>query len=127
MKATLVIEAIGDNARSPYGGLLGAYLSIPPRYWVARISGRDPRYKWQRQFLRGLKDYSKSNSVGSRGIMVTYLLDSGHVYEVKQPVSWKRSEHYYCRVTGDGGIVRIADTEVDSWLTTGDDGSALTF
>lgn len=128
MKAMLKLEAIGDNATQmlrlwrnvideALPGLGRATIgSAPPSCWVAEIIGHDPKYKWQRNFLRGTKDYSESNSVGSRGIYIYYWLDYGHIYDVKQPVSWKRTLRYFCRVTDDGKIVEIDESEIDQWL-----------
>lgn len=81
------------------------------RPWVAEITGPDHRYGWARTFLRGNKDYSRANSVGSRGVMVYYQLRGGPVYEVNDWTSWSRMDRYFCRVE-DGKIVRITEGEV---------------
>lgn len=128
MKAILKIEAIGDNTdqyfkliRRSYNDVipgLGNWLAgdFKPSYWVAEILGSDKRYKWQRRFLRGKKDYSEANSKGSRGVYVYYTLESGHIYEVNECVTWKRNERYFCRVTLDGDIETINEDEVRECL-----------
>lgn len=128
MLAVLKIEAMGDStdqymkfARAVFnevGPGLGdqAIGKWPARYWVARITGKCPRYKWKREFIRGKKDYSQTNSVGSRGVYIWYFLESGNVYEVNAPVSWKNNDRYFCRVTEAGDITRITESDVELWL-----------
>lgn len=128
MKASLKIEAIGDDteqfishirklSRSLARDFIG---EIPRRSWCAEVTGRDPRYGYQRVFLRCKKDYRESNSKGSRGVYKLYILESGeHVYEVSNPVSWRNTDRYFCRVTDDGDIVRIEQKEVDVWINRG--------
>ena len=126
MKATLKIEAIGDNsyqmmrsycsiANSASSGM-GALLASPePPYWVAIVYDKTPT-GYLKNLLPGKKDYVKSNSVGSRGVFIWYILLSGYVYEVSAPVSWKRTKHYFCTVTDDGDIVEISREDVDEWI-----------
>jgi hypothetical protein len=47
--------------------------------WVAEIKGSDPRYGLAREFLRGIRDYSRANSVRTRGVFETYELLEGRV------------------------------------------------
>jgi hypothetical protein len=124
MKAVLALDAIGDNVDRMFrdsckamngmiSGLGDAVIGKPPAsYWVAEITGPDLQYKWKREFLRGKKDYSKANSVGSRGVFIYYTMESGHVYEVKERTSWKRGDRYFCRISDDGEIIRIDESEV---------------
>lgn len=125
LKATLKIEAIGQNTFEyarfiegilKYGGL-GGLLGYPkPHYWAAKITGRDPKYGYARSFLRPKIDYAKSNSAGSRGVFLWYIFESGEIYEVSSPVSWKRTRRYFCMVTEDGDIVEIGKEEVEEWI-----------
>lgn len=132
MKAQIKIEAIGDDTDQ----LLRAYANftnslVPglgdmtfgtnngkpkPSYWVAQITGVHQVFHYERKFLKGKKDYTYSNSKGSRGVYVYYLLESGNIYEVKSPVSWKRTERYFCIVTEDGEIQRVNKEYVDKWI-----------
>lgn len=129
MKACLKIECIGDNNtqylefwKSATKEVLGRGLAedvfgkIPARYFVAEITGIDLKYKYKRRFLKGRKDYSHANGVGSRGVYVNYILDSGKIYEVKSPISWKRSERYFCTATNEGEIELLTKEQVDLWL-----------
>lgn len=128
MKASLRIEAIGDDAlqhRRLWTGVMNELVpgmgdavmgKFPASYWVAEITGTDPTYKWRREFIKGKKDYGGANSVGSRGIFIHYILESGKVYEVKARTSWRSSDRYFCRVDDAGNIVRMAETEVQAWL-----------
>lgn len=87
----------------------------PPRYWVAQITGRSGGNGYDRQFLKAKTDYTHSNSKGTRGVYACYLLESGHIYEVSSPVSWKRVDRYFCRAV-DGHVQRITKVEVDQCL-----------
>jgi len=129
MLASLKIEAIGDNAvqssrffRSLFNDLLpgsgdAAIGSFPSRYFVAEITGVSKKFKWDRRFLRGNKDYARSNSSGSRGIFIYYTLESGKIYEVKEPASWKSFDRYFCYVNSSGDIIKILESEILEWLT----------
>lgn len=129
MKATLNVECIGDDARAQLNfsralltevfnaqvakGIIG---EATANYFVAEITGFDPKYKYQRTFLRAKKDYRRANSKGSRGVYAWYILESGRVYDVLERVSWRRSERYFCKVTDQGDIIRISEYEVQQWL-----------
>lgn len=116
MKASLKIEAIGDDTeqfiarvRKQSRSLARDFVGdIPRRSWCAEIVGRDPRYGYQRVFLRCRRDYRETNSKGSRGVYKFYILESGHIYEVSAPKSWRHVDRYFCKVTEDGTIERLA-------------------
>src|SRR5262245_32437940 len=107
MKAQIKIEAIGDdtdqllrfftsftNELVPGLGDMTFGGKPKPSYWVAQITGVHERFKYERKFLKGKKDYTHANRKGSRGVFVYYLVESGNVYEVKR--SSKR--RYFCIV-----------------------------
>lgn len=78
--AALTLETIGSS-----------------RPWVARITGPDPRYGLAREFVRGATDYSRANSVRSRGVRTFYALPDG-LYEINSPETWKRTERYFALI-----------------------------
>jgi hypothetical protein len=84
--------------------------SIPPSVWVAEIIGRDPKYQYARKFLRYKKDYSQSNSKGTRGIYAVYIIDEGRIYEVKD-----NKKRYFC-IVQDWDIRQVNLDYVESWL-----------
>ena len=52
--------------------------------WVAEIVGRDPKYKFKREFLQPVsRDWSRSGKTGT----TSYELEPGKIYEVNEP--WK--------------------------------------
>lgn len=127
MLASLRLEAIGDNhARQLHGlarslrrlGLTSSEKeSLMPdvrRPWVARITGLDSRYGLAREFVRGTRDYSEANSVGSRGLYLYYALADG-IYEVRELISWQRDRRYFVRSEA-GDIIEISRDDVDAWL-----------
>ena len=64
---------------------------------------------------KGFVDYSEANSVGSRGVYNIFLLYGNRIYEVKQPISWKKSRHYYCRIKS-GKLIEMNIHQVLAWL-----------
>ncbi len=97
-----------------YGELLGRDKSRP---WVARITGFDLTYGFQRSFMRGQIDYSKASSNGSRGVYLHFWLGPG-VYEVNERTSWKHVQRRFIRVEGLEKIPMTRD-EVEKWLRDG--------
>lgn len=89
---------------------------ISPSSWVAEVTGFSIKYGYDRCFLKGKRDYSRANSVGSRGVFNEYLLESGRIYDIKSQVSWKNSYRYFCTVTEDGDIKTISASEVNKML-----------
>ncbi len=102
----LTLEAIADNLRG---------FGAPSRNWVARIFGSDGRGGWARVFVSGARNYSNANSIGSRGISVTYFLEEGPIYEISAPQTWKLTERYFVRII-DGQPLRLTKEEVEQCL-----------
>lgn len=128
MIATVCLEAIGDNytrldkvirrlGRIP-DAHKGHVLDKNRRPWVARIRGLSEKYGLDREFLSGLRDYRGSNGTGSRGIMITYVLHSGHVYEVRELLSWSSERRYFCHVV-DGHIVELSQEDAIARVDSG--------
>ena len=80
--------------------------------WVAQITGLTTNGYFVRKWVNGDVDYSRANSVGSRGVFRYYPLRSGRIYEVAERLTWKRSTQYFCRVNDAGEIVRLMRHEV---------------
>lgn len=113
MKAQLVIECFNherDRSLRDFDRMLGGR-GAPPRHWVAEILGESERFGFDRHFLSGDLDYSRANGAGSRGVRKRFILESGKLYEVKEQVSWRRDDRYFCIVTNGGDIVRMSDDE----------------
>lgn len=129
MKATLNLEYIGEaqDARlamycgmieqvSPGlgGRVIGKIRSRQP--WVAEITGADPKYGLKRTFLNGNWQRKRSNSTGSRGVEIWFNLESGTLYEVKSPISWRSIDRYFCVVTESGHISKLTALDAEKWL-----------
>jgi hypothetical protein len=130
MLAVLRLELIADNeyqhkklierGKAPHPHLR-QYVKIlcdtpqGSRPWCARLIGLDPQYGFKREFQRGQKDYSRANSVGSRGVFVYYPLKPG-IYEVNERLTWKRMRRYFIHVEGVE-ITEISREEVLACLT----------
>lgn len=120
---TLKLEVIGDNVDYLYRiyknfmppGIADLLNPRWPRPWVAEIIGFHPKFKFDRRFIKGYKDFSGSNSVGSRGIYSYYHLYPGNIYEVFSKVSWKSSERYFCEII-NGKPILLTGEGVSEWL-----------
>ncbi len=117
MIAVLLLEAIGDNHATLARGVnQAARGAMPVRApWVAKVTGKDPKFGLSRQFLRARKDYAGGNSIGSRGVMLHYVLEDGFMYEVRQLTSWSSERRYFARAIL-GKVVEITREEVDFFL-----------
>lgn len=81
------------------------------RAWVARVMVSESGYV-SREFLRpDAMNYTDENSAGSRGRMKCYWLKPMSFYEVSEPISWRRTDRYFCEVFG-GKIIRLTKDEV---------------
>ncbi len=85
---------------------------ISPPWWVRRIMGAAYHCGWRYQDVTATVDYADANSAGTRGVMLYYILESGHVYHVQYTPSWGRTAQYFCRVTHEGEIEQISREEV---------------
>lgn len=132
MKHIIAFEAIGDDADGLNKAMrrvsrqveailpgYGALLSPGPRNgpWVAEITGLDPVYRFARRFVCGQKDYTNANSIGSRGVMVHFVVDEGPVYEASCRTSWRKGRRYFFRVV-DGREIELDEAEVRACLST---------
>jgi len=106
---TKLWKSIANDMTPGFGNII--FGNMPKSAWVAEIAGTHQKYKYDRRFLRYNKDYSRSNSKGSRGVFAMYILESGHLYDVKD-----HKNRYFCTVDNDGNIIKIPQSEVDQWL-----------
>lgn len=121
--AVLKLEFIGENytayrrseayheASERYGSYLGHDQSTP---WVKRVLGYNEQFGFLHEAVRGQKDYSQANSVGSRGIYLYYPLKKG-VYEVNERITWSRVRRYFILVD-NAEYVEVSKEEVFAWL-----------
>lgn len=129
MKATIKLEYIGESqdARlSMYSKIidqvadgLGGKVTGNTRLrqpWIAEIAGIDSKFGFKREFLKGNWQRKRSNATGSRGTELWFTVESGKIYEVKSPISWRSINRYFCLVTETGCIKKITETEVKKWL-----------
>lgn len=130
MKATLCVEYIGEANDAKLGLLagilresLGASVSSavvgnsrPRKPLAAEITGKDPRFGVARKFLQPKWQRKNANGACTRGVELWFVLESGKLYEIKSPVSWKSSDQYFCTVLDDGSIKRLSKDEALKWL-----------
>jgi len=94
------------------GGRLSA-----PRSGVMVVMGLQRGGLFREEWLTGYSDYSKGNSVGSRGVYRDYMLEGEKIYHVMAPESWKRTDDYFCRIV-NCEIIRMTIKEVFQWFTS---------
>jgi hypothetical protein len=114
MKTYLSLELFDENLAFFYRKILDEHYS--PSSWVAEITGFDDKYKFSRKFLPVKKDYCRANKIASEGVFAEYILESLHIYDVKQSITKYRSDRYFCTVTNDGDIKKLSEQEVINWL-----------
>jgi hypothetical protein len=128
MLAVLKLEIIGDNYYAYKRDLASGKAREVPRMeryaemmgrdktrpWVARIIGLDAKYGFEREFQRGQKDYSRANSIGSRGVYEYFALSDG-LYEIHERLTWKHTRRYFICVE-DAESVEISREEVETCL-----------
>jgi hypothetical protein len=95
-------EKIGDGSGS--------------RPWLAEITGRDPEFGFRREFLPPDRDFTRSNSRGTRGVVYAWTLSVNRVYEAYRPVSHRRCERVWLRASPEGDVETITRQEVEAWL-----------
>lgn len=129
MPVVLELEAIGDHnvardremqrmyreARLPFDVRAALRMTAGPRAWVRRLLRAQNGGGLVAEQIHGHRDYSRANSVGSRGIYQTYVLHDGEFYEVSEPVSWRQTDHYFCTVES-GQVVKMSEEEARQWL-----------
>ncbi|MCB9441193.1 MAG: hypothetical protein H6523_13205 [Mycolicibacterium sp.] len=98
-KVRFTAEQLGDN-----------------RPWLAEITGRTPKFKFRRRFLRADRDFSCANKRGTRGIEYSWTLTVNRVYQAMVPWSWTDGDRKYLRVDPAGDVVEIDEEEVIAWL-----------
>lgn len=85
------------------------------RPWVARLLGHDPKYRYKREFVNGLVDYSTARFRRSlRHCRIYWTLPEG-VYEVNEPLDPRDRGRYFIRVA-NGDYDVITREEVDECL-----------
>lgn len=125
MKAAFRLEAIADNWHDARLRLETGQMRHPPRWrdhldairygqkrlcpWVARVIDIRADGSIEREFVHGTKDYSRADSIGSRGVYIYYVLDPG-VYEVNERIDLLRARRWFGRVA-DGVLSQITKQE----------------
>lgn len=106
----LRLEAIGDDRAT----MMAQFGVQPDRPWVAELVGLNDQGGFNRRFLRPRKDYSGSNSVGSRGVMLHFEMGRG-VYEVYEMTSWRGRRRYFAAVDG-AKLYEITREDAEQYL-----------
>lgn len=119
MKGTFGAELIGFRRTPQPRHVPTTVAGDTRRPWVARITGPDGRYGLGREFLQGRIDFRHANRSGSRGVMLWWTLDQGHVYELRYRRSWDDWVSRYVTVADDGELRDLTEEEVWAWVGDG--------
>lgn len=84
--------------------------------WVAEITAVGKTGVLERRFVKGLKDYTHANSVGSRGVYMQFILTPG-IYEIFDHPKRGQTRHRFARLA-DGKIREITRAEALTWLAS---------
>lgn len=93
----------------------------PPKPWVAEITGLHERYGLSRVFVKGLRDYRDARvawSGNTYGVVATFPLRDGRLYEVSR-CEGKSSKRLVTRrfyLVEDGQMHEKTPEEVLAWL-----------
>jgi len=130
MRSVVILEVIGDNYHHHYGLVesrkaktlrIREYIKVLKygrpdlRPWVARLTGFNGE-QFIREYIRGVKHWELSNSIGSRGIYESFALRPG-VYEVNRCVELGKSERVFmlANEAGDEPTEIIREQAIE-WL-----------
>lgn len=112
MIAHVALEAIGyDMTQIPFIG--SDFWNLMP--WVAEVVGHTSTEAFRLRFLERTIRFEDSNSKMSRGVMFHFYPDTGKCYAAFRRTSWKSSDRFFFRVSQDGGIIEISESEAHSW------------
>lgn len=115
MKGALLLEWIGMDSDNNLRQVGERPIRKP---WCAQILALTRR-NFERRFLTGDLDLSQSNSAGSRGVRLRFILESGRLYEWQYHESWRSSVRAYGIVDEAGGIMQITKEGAERWLSAG--------
>lgn len=112
MKAAFGCEVIGRSKDVLWKRDLRQY-----RPWVALITGRCPRYDYQREFVFGKNDYRDVNKRDTRGAIRWFTLTAGNLYQACYYTKWQVMERIFVTVDETSGdIVEIPEREIPEWM-----------
>lgn len=126
---TIRLEYIGENSESECAhyyksvrNLLGREVADslignkrPRMPWVAHITGKDPKFRFKRNFLKSKWQRRDANSKQSRGVILEFKIEENKLYQVNGFTSWRCRDQYFCVLNGKS-IIRLTEEEALEWL-----------
>ena len=100
----------------------GAAYPSRPKPWVARITAPHPKFKYTREFIKGVFDYSYVHTRNAgRGIYLYFNCAPG-LHEMYRPVSWNPNsdERFFFKVFESGNIKQITEAQLQECLKNAD-------
>jgi hypothetical protein len=93
----------------------GQRRQAPPKPYVAKVIGLGLN-GMRREFLEGKRDLRFSNSVGSRGARLLFVLETGCLYEIRRVLNWNTFERYWTAPDESGHMEELNTREAIQWL-----------
>ena len=121
MKGVLSLEVKGDELGAVFHGM-EKIQKAQRTYWVAEITGFDPKYRFKREFVKPKIDYTNASGSGKSGVVKHYIMDSANVYDVSWRKSRGKAYRFYAKVDNDGEIIEVSEDEVIAVLKRRDEG-----
>lgn len=113
MIAHIQLEAIGfDQTKLKLGLGKQAWKLMP---WCAEITGLYSTGAFCLRFLDRQIRFEESNSKMSRGVMFHFYPETGRCYAAFRRTSWRNMERFWFRVSDDGAMVEITESEARTW------------
>lgn len=97
---------------------LGRRFKKASPWWVAEITGRDPKFKYNRAFVRPRVDYTLAAESFNRGVFGYYLVETGKFYEIKELDGECHANRYFLTVSETGEKIRITEMELVECLNS---------
>lgn len=123
MLTVIKLELVADNIHwANKNGAMDRDFQKWLRQW--RRLGSDKSFTWikrvlpdnGREYIQGVRDYSRANYSGSNGIYAYYALKPG-VYEINHRYKINKVRHYFIEVTDDG-FTEIDEQEISKEIGT---------
>ena len=114
----LELEAIGLRMKTSIANRTTNIRTDKKPPWVAKIIDFDTfgNFTFEREFLKPMVDYSRSNSVGSRDIYYYYHLYENNMYEIFEHSSWKHTSRYFAIIQGHN-LIKKEKKDAILWIS----------
>lgn len=90
-------------------------IKAPPRPYVAEVMGFVPG-GLARRFVQSQSDWRHANSLATRGARLLFIVESGRLYEIREPQTWNRTIRFWAVWDETGKKEELTTQEAMEWL-----------